>query len=282
MCSFPLFSALSSLCLCVSVVPFRRSHELDCAEDADRRPGEVRRHRGRRDVRGPADRAADVHRLRPAAAHHVHDSGHRRRGRFRHGPQRAVHRRTEAADRERSVPRAGRAGRGLGRPLLQGTGPAQARPGTQRRTGAVSASDRPGARRRHPGRRAAKDGSWLAGRPARTRRCHHGRGRVHLSLAERTARERHWQSAGNERPSRRHRRTVRGVGHVPDAADPVYALSSGGAVHPPGTADHVDGAGGRRGGAVPRGSVPSHRGAGRQGRGQTLFEGRHARRSSSG
>ena len=38
-----------------------------------------------------------------------------------------VHRRTEAADRRRPLPRAGRARRGLGRAVLQGAGPRQAR-----------------------------------------------------------------------------------------------------------------------------------------------------------
>ena len=81
----------------------------------------------------------------------------RRRGRhLGHGPERPVHRRHQAAVRQRPVPRPRRAGRGLGGAALQGPGPGAAR----RRQ--LPAGDPPRPGRRHAGRRAARDGRWAA------------------------------------------------------------------------------------------------------------------------
>ena len=152
-------------------------------------------------------------------------------------------------DRGRPLSSAGRARRGLGRALLQGAGPRQARrrqpataPDSTSRSSCSAWTTPPSSERR---------GRWssAAGRPAHPGRRHHGRKRLQISLAQGTAPRR--QGLRDERPPGRHRRHLQGVRHFSDVPDPLHAVSPGAAVHPAGAPDPV----GRLGPSERRGSI---------------------------
>ena len=114
--------------------------ELDCAQNADRQSRQVPGHHPGDRLRVAVDRAAGVDLLRTDAANQRPDSRHPGRRHLGDGPERAVHRRRQAAVRKRLVPRPRRAGRVVGGAALQGSHPLAA----GRRQFSTDDSARPG------------------------------------------------------------------------------------------------------------------------------------------
>src|SRR5262245_63015943 len=100
----------------------RLSRDLDCAANADGRPGEVFWPDLWRVVRDAADDAAGVDLNGDYAADGQPEFGRAGRGNLGDGQQSAVHRRGAGVAGHGFVARARRAGRGVGRADVQGAG----------------------------------------------------------------------------------------------------------------------------------------------------------------